>query len=245
MARQRKVLIPMWWVVATSMACLVLTLVVFWVVKVVSVRQKILLTGACWYELTELWHLLSAQGYNVYRVPLGYSSVRKGWDLVIVALSAEPVAGWGCNLPRIRELRAEISGEMLVLVPERLEMLKMLRNICPVYSGYMPLSYLERTVCMAQNRKAVRTGKFRLTSGQQLALKRLSERGRDRPLNLKQSERGLYWHYAQCQEHRFVDDATVLPNFQDDTVKINNGVNSIQWSVLPFYNLLHHGIGDL
>ncbi len=28
---------------------------------------------------------------------------------------------------------------------------------------------------------------------------------------------------AQCQEHRFVDDATVLPNFQDDTVKINNG----------------------
>lgn len=42
---------------------------------------------------------------------------------------------------------------------------------------------------------------------------------------------------AQCQEHRFVDDATVLPNFQDDTVKINNGVNSIQWSVLPFYNL--------
>ena len=32
---------------------------------------------------------------------------------------------------------------------------------------------------------------------------------------------------AQCQEHRFVDEATVLPNFQDDTVKINNGVNSI------------------
>ena len=50
---------------------------------------------------------------------------------------------------------------------------------------------------------------------------------------------------AQCQKHRFVDDATVLPNFQDDTVKINNGVNSIQWSVLLFYNLLHHGIGNL
>ena len=25
---------------------------------------------------------------------------------------------------------------------------------------------------------------------------------------------------AQCREHRFVDDATVLPNFKDDTVKI-------------------------
>ncbi|MGS5326491.1 hypothetical protein ACVD2K_24865, partial [Escherichia coli] len=39
-------------------------------------QQKILLTGTCWYELAGLWHLLSAQGYNIYRVPLGYSCVR-------------------------------------------------------------------------------------------------------------------------------------------------------------------------
>ena len=92
-------------------------------------------------------------------------------------------------------------GEMLVLVPERLEMLKVLRNICPVYSGCMSLSCLERTVRMALNGKTARTGKFRLTSGQRQALKRLSERGRDRPLNLKQSERGLYWHYARLAEN--------------------------------------------
>ncbi|EFO3788597.1 hypothetical protein ACRG2M_005337, partial [Escherichia coli] len=109
------------------------------VVKVVSVRQKILLTGTCWYELTGLWHLLSAQGHNVYRVPPGYPCARHGWDLIIVALSAEPVTGWGRHLSWIRELRAEMSGEMLVLVPERLEMLKVLRNICPVYSGCMSL----------------------------------------------------------------------------------------------------------
>ncbi|MFL4555371.1 hypothetical protein ACH19I_02025 [Yersinia kristensenii] len=28
--------------------------------------RKILLTGTCWYELTGLWHLLSAQGDDVY-----------------------------------------------------------------------------------------------------------------------------------------------------------------------------------
>ncbi|MBA7901150.1 hypothetical protein HV245_23960, partial [Escherichia marmotae] len=131
------------------------------VVKVVSVRQKILLTGTCWYELTGLWHLLSAQGHNVYRVPPGYPCVREGWDLIIVALSAEPVTGWGRHLSWIRELRAEMPGEMLVLVPERLEMLKVLRNICPVYSGCMSLTCLERTVRMALNRKTARTGKFR------------------------------------------------------------------------------------
>lgn len=97
--------------------------------------------------------------------------------------------GRGRHLSSICEVRAEMSGEMLVLVPERLEMLKVLRNICPVYSGCMPLSDQERTVRMALNIKSLRAGKFRLTSGQRLALKRLSERGRVRPLN--QSERGL------------------------------------------------------
>nr|WP_174500573.1 hypothetical protein [Escherichia coli] len=180
------------------------------VVNIISVRQKILLTGTSWYELTGLWYLLSAQGYDVYRVPLGYSCAPNGWDLIIVALSAEPVAGWGRHLPRIRELRAEMSGEMLVLVPERLEMLKVLRNICPVYSGCIPLSDLERTVRMALNRKTARTGKFRLTSGQQQALKRLSKRGRNLPLNLKQSERGLYWHYARLAENVGVRDFRML-----------------------------------
>lgn len=173
-------------------------------------KIKILLTGTCWYELTGLWHLLSAQGYSVYRAPLGYSCVRDNWDLIIVALSAEPVTGWGRHLSRIRELRAEMSGEMLVLVPERLEMLKVLRNVCPVYSGCMSLLNLERTVRMALDRKAARTGKFRLTSGQRRALKRLSERGRERPLNLKPGERGLYWHYARLAENAGVRDFRML-----------------------------------
>ncbi|EPV1155047.1 hypothetical protein [Escherichia coli] len=178
--------------------------------KGVSERQKILLTGTCWYELTGLWHLLSAQGYDVYRVPLGYSCARDGWDLIIVALSAEPVAGWGHHLSRICELRAEMSGEMLVLVPERLETLKVLRNICSVYSGCIYLSHLEKVVGMVLSRKAERAGKFRLTPGQRLALTRLSERGRDRPLNLKTSERGLYWHYARLADNVGVRDFRML-----------------------------------
>ncbi|EKK5946230.1 helix-turn-helix domain-containing protein [Salmonella enterica] len=84
------------------------------VVKVVSVRQKILLTGTCWYELTGLWHLLSAQGHNVYRVPPGYPCVREGWDLIIVALSAEPVTGWGRHLSWIRE-RGFVSFVLMVV----------------------------------------------------------------------------------------------------------------------------------
>lgn len=180
------------------------------VVKVVSVRQKILLTGTCWYELTGLWHLLSAQGYNVYRVPLGYSCVREGWDLIIVALSAEPVAGWGRHLSRIRELRAEMSGEMLVLVPERLERLKMLRDISEVRSGCACRRELEKNIRTVLAGKAVPVGRFRLTGGQLRALERLSEEGRGSLLGLKPEERELYYHYARLAENVGVRDIRLL-----------------------------------
>ncbi|HAX5087863.1 TPA: hypothetical protein JZG72_004684 [Escherichia coli] len=180
------------------------------VVKVVSMRQKILLTGTCWYELTGLWHLLSAQGHNVYRVPPGYPCARHGWDLIIVALSAEPVTGWGRHLSWIRELRAEMSGEMLVLVPERLEMLKVLRNVCPVHNGCAGLRELEKDIYMVLAEKSVPAGRFRLTRGQRRALERLSERGRDCPLGLKPEERELYYHYARLAENVGVRDIRLL-----------------------------------
>ncbi|ENW9230522.1 TPA: hypothetical protein ACF37U_002518 [Escherichia coli] len=109
------------------------------VVNIVSVKQKILLTGTCRYELTGLWNLLTEQGYDVYRVPLGYSCARHGWDLIIVALSAEPVAGWGRLFPQIREIRSQMSGKMITLVPERLKKMKVLFDVCLVYSGHVSL----------------------------------------------------------------------------------------------------------
>ncbi|HCZ4708617.1 TPA: hypothetical protein O3H02_004283 [Salmonella enterica subsp. enterica serovar Saintpaul str. CFSAN004144] len=180
------------------------------VVNAGSVKQKILLTGTCWYELTGLWHLLSAQGYDVYRMSWGDSYVQDYWDLIIVALSAEPAAGWGRHLPRIRELREGMSGDMLVLVPERLKMLKLLRNICLVYSGCGHLPGLKGTVQMMLNKKAVLAGKFRLTPGQRLALKHFSERGKNLPLSPKPSECGLYGHYARLAENVGVRDFRML-----------------------------------
>lgn len=36
-----------------------------------------------------------------------------------------------------------------------------------------------------------------------------------------------------------------MPNFQDDTVKINDGIDSIESPVLPFDQLFNDGLGDL
>lgn len=173
-------------------------------------KAKILLTGTCWYELTGLWYLLSEHGYNVYRVPLEYSATREGWSLIIVALSAESVAGWGRHLSRIREMRAVMHGEMLILVPEKLKMLKILRNVCQVYSGCENLSSLEVIIHMALKKKLGVPFKFRLTSGQRRILTSLLERDKDSSLSLKRKEKAQYYYYARLAENVGVRDVRML-----------------------------------
>ncbi len=63
--------------------------------------------------------------------------------MIIVTLSVEPVAD-GQHLSRIRELRERMPGKLLVLAPERLKMLTVLRDICDVYSGCGSLRKLVR-----------------------------------------------------------------------------------------------------
>ena len=180
------------------------------VVNAVNVRQRILLAGTCWYELTGLRHLLSAQGYDVCCVSLEYSCFREGQDLIIVALSAESITGWGQHLSRIRELRAKMSGKMVVLVPEKLKTLKVLRNVCPVHNGCEDLQHLTDFIGATLNGPEGPSGRFRLTPGQCKVLSRLSGRDRDIPLNLKQDEHGLYYHLARLAENAGVRDFRML-----------------------------------
>ena len=148
-------------------------------------RKRIILTGICWYELTGLWQLLSVLGHDVCRASPGKYCTPDAWDLVIVALSAEPVAGWGRYLPWVCELRERVSGKMLVLVPEGLKRLNVLRSICPVCSGGENLQQLSIDINAILTSGPVQTDRFSLTQAQRWALKHFSEGsgGKDRPLN--------------------------------------------------------------
>lgn len=99
-------------------------------------RKRLLLTGNCWYELTGLWYLLSDENHDVYRAPAGYFCSPTAFELTVVALSAEPIITWSRHLSWIKELRRKMSGNMILLVPERFERLASLHDICEVYSGY-------------------------------------------------------------------------------------------------------------
>ncbi|STE53107.1 Uncharacterised protein [Edwardsiella tarda] len=104
-------------------------------------RKRILLIGNCEYELLGLSHLLVCMGYAVVRRP-NVSLGRKGYDLTLVALSAELLAGWGRHLQRVRKLYAANPVPMVLLVPSRLKGMTLLRGTAQVINGRYNLSKL-------------------------------------------------------------------------------------------------------
>ncbi len=85
--------------------------------------------------------------------------------MIIMTLSVEPVAG-GRHLSRIRELRERMPGKLLVLAPEKLKMLTVLRDICDVYSGCSSLRKLNTKVHALLTGEPFWSDWFRMTEGQ-------------------------------------------------------------------------------
>ncbi|OII54100.1 hypothetical protein BFX01_00085 [Escherichia coli] len=85
--------------------------------------------------------------------------------MIIVTLSVEPVAD-GRHLSRIRELRERMPGKLLVLAPERLKMLTVLRDICDVYSGCGSLRKLNTKIHALLSGEPFWSDRFRMTEGQ-------------------------------------------------------------------------------
>lgn len=102
-------------------------------------QKRILLTGSCEYELLGLSYLLDGMGYAVVRPE---TSLPGTYDFILVALSAEPLTGWGRHLQDIRMLYAANSVPVAVLVPERLKGIRLLRGMAQVISGRSGLERL-------------------------------------------------------------------------------------------------------
>ncbi|EEQ3299491.1 hypothetical protein ABLI14_003754 [Escherichia coli] len=128
-------------------------------------NKKILLTGSCWFEIAGLWYLLSEKGYKVTRAPMD-SCTKNTFDLTIIALSAEKIPGWGRHISAIREMRKRISGEMIVLVPHRLEHLTLLQDVCCIYNGYKNVETLGEFICEQLYTDFFSLKKIKITKGQ-------------------------------------------------------------------------------
>ncbi|ECG8516336.1 hypothetical protein DLR11_21150 [Salmonella enterica subsp. salamae] len=172
----------------------------------VNGRKRILLIGNCEYELLGLSCLLASMGYAVARPDmLPY----RGHDFVLVALSAEPLAGWGRHLQEIKALYAASPAPMVVLVPARLKEMRLLRGTAQVISGRDSLLRLRDMLRQALKGRAGPESTGELTDLRKRTLISLCT-AITRNASLKATSRKDYYLRACLVEYAGVENLHVL-----------------------------------
>ncbi|HCB2340120.1 TPA: hypothetical protein MYR45_004879 [Escherichia coli] len=170
-------------------------------------NKKVLITGSCWFEMTGLWLALSEDGYDVYRAPFEYSCAPHAYDLTVVALSAEKILGWGRYIPAIRALRKRVSGNIIVLVPDRLKNLTVLQDVCLIYNGHESIDNIKKFLySQLKADKTIQKKNFYMTSGQLSVLKKISNRSN----SSRVYDRRMYYHQSCLVKNTGVKNLNIL-----------------------------------
>lgn len=96
--------------------------------------KNILLFGRCEYELIGLYHILKEGGYNVVNATID-NYQEDIYDLLIVALSSDPVIGWGKYFDLLHTFSCDFSGRIILLVPEKIDSLRIFPGIDEIIIG--------------------------------------------------------------------------------------------------------------
>ncbi|MEQ4531522.1 MAG: hypothetical protein ABN478_09510 [Mixta sp.] len=106
--------------------------------------KNILLLGTCEYEMLGLTHILTELGCCVLRNS-EVSSRYKPY-LTVVALSAEPLLGWGKHISFINEIFSKSNNRVLIVAPKRYSNLTLLKRCCFLLDGQLGLEKLRESL---------------------------------------------------------------------------------------------------
>lgn len=109
-------------------------------------KRRIVMTGSCEYEMRGLELMLAGEGFRTARLQNEEPGER---DLLVLALSAEPLLHWGRHLSRLRKLRAVYRCRILVLVPALLHRLRLPGDLIFVCSGRSSHAVLRSAIYLA------------------------------------------------------------------------------------------------
>lgn len=129
----------------------------------VMTNKRIITSGSCWYEVSGLERLLKDEGYEI-RALKDVAPSRN--DVLLIALSAEPVLSWGRFLSALVFIRRRYRCQTIVLVPGRLKNIHHLFGAIQMVDGSCSFSELRK--CLTE-----------LISGKQKALKPISRQHTD------------------------------------------------------------------
>ncbi|HAZ3798560.1 hypothetical protein [Escherichia coli] len=169
---------------------------------------KILVCGECYYEREGTALLLEEEGYHVIRGNTGTASGE--YILMVVALSAVPLSSLGKHIEQLYALRRRVRGNIVILLSEPLQALRLLQRVGKVLCGRTGIQHLREQLC-----SLVSTGSFPVeaplwfTDRQLEELSRLRTAGRQCRCLSPENVTG-YWHRSQLVRVVGVDNLQVL-----------------------------------
>lgn len=108
------------------------------------VKKNVLIVGSCEYEAVGVSQVFTDLGFRVLREA---SLIEKDeLAFVVVALSSEPILGWSKNMKIIKRVLRDFNVRVLVLVPEQLSKLTLLKSCCSLINGYGSMEEIKKDI---------------------------------------------------------------------------------------------------
>ncbi|KAF6590702.1 hypothetical protein G9G39_21465 [Cronobacter sp. EKM101R] len=98
-------------------------------------RKTVLLVGSCEYELIGFESLLVECDFIVEKAKDLDNNLRQRFDMVVIALSSEPLLKWGRFISVIANYHQAPPAKLIIFTPEKLCNLKLLTPIALVFNG--------------------------------------------------------------------------------------------------------------
>ncbi|ELT6908074.1 hypothetical protein Q6P28_004660 [Salmonella enterica] len=106
-------------------------------------HRRIVISGDCLYEVIGLAMLLDAEGYDV---SLRREVELKSEDVLLIALSAEPLLNWLSLLTEFFRTEDMHRGHTLILVPSLLRNIQKMFSRIQIIDGTLPVAELKKNI---------------------------------------------------------------------------------------------------
>lgn len=104
-------------------------------------KKRIIISGSCWYEVSGLESVLKGEEYEIQALKDVTPSPS---DVLLIALSAEPMLNWGRFLSALVFIRGRYRCQTIALVPGRLKNIHYLFRSIQTVDGSCSISELKK-----------------------------------------------------------------------------------------------------
>lgn len=118
------------------------------IIDVSNSRKTVLLFGSCENELIVFESLLVECDFIVEKAKELDGNLRQRFDMVVIALSSEPLLRWGRFVSIIEKLYELLPSRLIIFAPEKICNLNLLIRIALVFNGRCQIADLRQSITL-------------------------------------------------------------------------------------------------